>query len=485
MVRQFFKDSAIYGIASLMVTGVSFLLLPLYTRTLTQADYGATDLLGALNNLASIIVPLIIIAGVERFYTGSQSEKEKIAYASTALWFTVGAYTIFVLICYPLAEPIARLLLNSPDLAGVFRLFLVATWGYGIFSLVQYQLRLMLQSKRYALVSVISAISAIGITIFLVIVMRLGVMGVVGGWCAQYFIGGILSFYFSRKVYALQFHVPSLKEMLRFSLPLVPSTLAIFAIVYVDRVVLRMLMTMEDVGLFAVAYKLVTPIYLINSPIANTLNPLIYTHFREAETPRKVARIFRYIIALSLLIFAGYSLFATEIVAIMAPPNYAKAADILPLMAWVMILNLLPVFAPGLSIAKKTGILAIINSVVAVLSTLLNFILVPYLGVVGSALSNLFGLLTLFYLRMYFSQKYYPIPFEWKRTGLAIIAVTMLIVFGLLIRPPFWTWLVFRGLLFFSAIGAIFSFRLVEREEISQFWILVQRYFRGISVKHN
>ncbi len=474
MLKQFFKDSATYGMGFLLVQGLSFFLLPFYTRVLTQADYGVTDLLGMVNSLANVILPLVVIGGVERFYTGTQVESEKVNYASSGLWFTAVMYSLFALACLPYAEPLARLILGSASYAPVFRLFLLATWGYGTFNHMQFQLRLMLRSKAYALVSLVSTAAAIGVTILLVLVLRLGVIGVIGGWCVQYLLGGALAWHYGREAYALRLDRRALGEMLRFSLPLVPVSLMTLTIVFVDRAILRLFMTIEDIGIFAIAHKLVTPLNNISTPISYSLNPLIFTRFKQPETPLEIARIFRYVIALSLVVFAVYSLFASEIISIIAPPSYMKAAQLLPIMVWVVIINMLLIFAPGLSIAKKTGTLALIYTIGAILSTLLNLLLVPILGILGSAVSNLLGLSALFGIRIVFSQKYYPIPYEWKRTSLALLLVVSLVVFGSFQRLPLWPGLALKCLLLLASIAVVFVLKLVEWEKAVLAWSSLQ-----------
>ena len=87
MLTSFFKDGAIYGLIKIITSGSAFLLLPIYTKSLSLEEYGAVDFLMVSANIAYIIVSLEISQGFVRFFSDSESELEKIQYASTALWF--------------------------------------------------------------------------------------------------------------------------------------------------------------------------------------------------------------------------------------------------------------------------------------------------------------------------------------------------------------------------------------------------------------
>src|SRR5205814_2027610 len=113
MLRRFFKDSAIYGVSSIITRGIAFLLLPFYTRVLSPTDYGIVDLLTIFAALVNLTVALEISQGLARYFTDAETEPEKIEYASTALWFTIGAYTLFAIAAYATTPFIAPWILES------------------------------------------------------------------------------------------------------------------------------------------------------------------------------------------------------------------------------------------------------------------------------------------------------------------------------------------------------------------------------------
>lgn len=470
MFRQFLKDSAVYGTATILSRAVSLLLLPFYTRVLSPTDYGITDILTVFASFVAVTIALEIVQALARHYPDAQTEAEKAAYASTALWFTAIVYTLFVIVCMVFSRPLASLILESSAHGLVFQVALLSIWANGIFYLVQSQLRWGLQAKEYAIASLASTIISIGASIVLVLALRLGVLGVIGGQLAGSVVGAALSFFYGRRSLRLVFDRSKLAEMLRFSLPLVPSSVGVIVKLYIDRIAIKTLMSMAEVGLFGLGYRLASVTSLLMVGFQRSLMPLVYTHYRNPSTPREIARIFRYFVALALLIFLGMSLFAKEILVVVATPDYYEAATVVPLLVLSTLLSGMYVFAPGLGIAKKTSVVATINILSAVLNVALNFTLIPYLGIVGSALATLLSAAFAFGASMIYSQKHYFVPHDWKRLGLATLVTIGAVVVGAQMQFRFWLSVSIKSTFAGVAIVTFLGLGLMERGEIRRAW---------------
>jgi len=98
MIKKFFEDSIRYGLSKILSRGISILLLPIYTRLFSPTDYGAIDLMVVFAFLVNVTIALEISQGAMRLYPEAKTRSEKIVYASSALWFTVSAYLIFMII---------------------------------------------------------------------------------------------------------------------------------------------------------------------------------------------------------------------------------------------------------------------------------------------------------------------------------------------------------------------------------------------------
>jgi O-antigen/teichoic acid export membrane protein len=431
--RRFFRDSAIYGIASFLSRGISVLLVPVYTRLLAPSDYGAIDVLTVVASLVYVTVALEVAQGLARNFPEAIDEDARVAYASTALWFSVAAYASFAIIAMLATPFISAELLGRPGLEGVISIAIAATSVNGVFLLVQNQLRWQLDPRRYAIASLVFTVVSASGSVAFVAALHLGVAGVFFGQLLGAIAGIVVGGTFVRRRYRLIFDRKRLGEMLRFSLPLVPSSIGVIVMLFVDRIAITALMTLADVGLFGIGYRLASLMSLVTVGFQTSLTPLIYMHHREPETPAHLAQVFRVFLVVALLTSLVLGLFANEAVILFTTPAYYGGAVVVPLLAPAIVLATMYIFAPGLAIARRTGVTAAINIGGGILNAGLNVILIPIAGILGAAGATLTCNLLVFAAYMVLSQRHYPVPHRWRPIGLATLttAVLLLVVSGL------------------------------------------------------
>ena len=462
MFKQFLKDSLIYGFAGVLTRGISILLVPLYTRLLSPTSYGMVDILNVFGTVIGVTVALEISQAIARFYPASKDADARLGYSSTALWFTVGAYLVFLVACMLTAPTLSRSLLDSPDYSGIIRIAVLAIAASGVFRFVLGQLRWALRPALYSVVSVVSAITILLAAVLFVLVLRMGVRGVFYAMLAGNLVGAALALVLEREMYRLRFDWHRCREMLGYSLPLVPSSVGVFVSLYIDRIAIKELMSLGDLGVFGVGYRVASIVGFLMLGCQTALMPLIYTYYEREETRAHLARIFRYFVAFALLICLSLALFARDILGIFTTPAYYGAATVIPLLAPAVLLAGMSIFAPGLAIEKRTITIAAISFSVAALNTALNFSLIPILGIRGAALSTLLSAALGFTAYMMLSQRLYHVPHQWRLLGLASISTLVVGVLANGFAFGFWWGFLLRS----TALAAI-AFLFVQLGLIS------------------
>ena len=117
MLRRFLRDSALYSASAVLSRGIGIILLPLYTRFLHPAEYGALDLLMVFATLANYLISLEISQGVARVYAEAKTVEEKRSCVSSAAWFATAAYGLFAIFASIFPVHIAKWLLGSTQWA--------------------------------------------------------------------------------------------------------------------------------------------------------------------------------------------------------------------------------------------------------------------------------------------------------------------------------------------------------------------------------
>jgi O-antigen/teichoic acid export membrane protein len=426
MLKAFLKDSAIYAIPTFVSRGLSLFLVPLYTRVLNPSDYGALDLFMVFGSLVNLTVALEVSQGVARSYADAKDPGERVTYASTAWWFTVGCYTAFALVCLVFAKPIASKVMGGEGFTGFFALGLAYLWLNGLFYLIQNQLRWELRSGQYAVVSMLSALVTAAVSVCLAYFLRWGLFGILWGMISGALAANAFGLYRLRRSFRFRFGGRHLKEMLTFSAPLVPSGVAVFVGLYIDRIMINKYLSLREVGLYGMGYRLASAVSLVMVGFQGALLPLVYTNYRNPETPGQLAAIFRMFLAFALATFLGLTLFAPEILALVTTPPYYPAAKTVIFLVPAVLLSSMYIFAVGIGISKKNHILLWTNIAGAALNTLLCVLLIPRYGITGAAAATFLGYGSVFAVYMAFSQRLYPVPHRWGRLTAAAAAAAAL-----------------------------------------------------------
>lgn len=228
MFKQFIKDTAVYGVTGIITNSITIFLVPVYTRIFSPTDYGAIDILSIANSIIGILIPLQIGQGIARFYPDAKEKYSARLFASTALFFTIFMYLLFLGFTLLFSKYFTHAILENDALQQVFNLWAFSTFIAGIFYITQNQLKWMLRPRYFALASFIYSIVTVLLTIFLVVVLRVGLIGIYIAQIAGGILGIIISFWDSREGYVFNFSIKKLFSMLRYSVPLVPSGIGLF-----------------------------------------------------------------------------------------------------------------------------------------------------------------------------------------------------------------------------------------------------------------
>lgn len=419
------RDTLIYGAAAILSRGLALLTLPIYTRVLAPDDYGALETILVAGTLAAMLVPLEISQALARLFNEVEPGAARRRMASTALWFTVAMYAAALSGVLAIAAGAADLLLGSPAMADIIRLGGVLIAVNGIFYLLQNQLRYELRSGAYALLSSAYAILTLGLGALFGFVLDGGLIGVLLAQIIAAALSVALGLAQLRSSYALELDRHVLRDMLAFSLPLVPSALATFLTLYANRLFLNTLAGLEAVGLFAVAVRVATVVTLPLLGFQAALTPLIYAHYKSPDTPMRLARIFE---AFTLIALGGclvVGLFAAEAIAIVADPRYATAAPLVLGLALSALLSQGYIFFPGIALARKTNWQLYVFLFSAIISVGANWTLIGRFGVAGAAAATVGSGIVFMSVWIAASQRLYPLPIRWCRLALpaAIFAI--------------------------------------------------------------
>lgn len=434
MIKRFIKDFSIYGFTGILSKGIAFFLVPFYTRIFTPNDYGIIDLLAIVAQLVSVTFPLEITQAVARFLADDNGSKRNTdLVSSVGFLFTIIALSLFLLIALPFTNYWTVLLLDDIEYKFIFQLAVINMFFSGLYYFVQNQLRWILKPIKYSIVSITYVATTIPLTILLVLVFDLKLVGVfyakIAGAVTSFFLG----WYFSKENYYFIFSYKKFRQMLEFSLPLVPSSVAVFLINSAQKIFIKALMSLSDLGLYGVGSRLASIINVGFQNVKTALIPIIYQNHEGKNTPSGISKLFNWMTYLLLLMIVSISVFSQEIIRVLTTPAYYSSYILVPfLLVDVSIKGLTESFTPGLAISKKTKIIAILNIFGAIISIGMSYTLIKIFGLIGAAIAVLLRSLVIFIVQLTYSQKYYPIPYKMKKIIFSFTSSIPFIIAGML-----------------------------------------------------
>jgi O-antigen/teichoic acid export membrane protein len=429
MLRNLFKDSAYYGVATILSRGISFLLLPLYTHILSPSTFGSLDLLLVFSNLITLTVALEVSQAVQRFFPESDDRLVRRRLFSTGLWFSITSYFVFALFGWASSGWLATLVMGEKGLEYPFCIGILYIFINGVYVFLLNQFRCELRSRDYSLISFIASLVTTSMSLVLTLFARQGLLGLIVSMALGSSVGLVMGFWYLRESFSVHVDFDILKRLLRFSFPLVPSGLAIFANTYIDRFFINSYLSIAEVGIYGFAMRIASLATLFMIAFQNSFTPLIYVNHRRPDAPAQIARIFRIFIVGSVIILLLLSIFSDFLVSFLAPTAYSPSKHIITGLSLGLLLAQMYIFAPGPALESKTNVFMSVNIASALINVALNILLIPPFGLGGAVAATIVSLFIGFCILMCISQAMYPVPHDWSKIIICCLSGLFLSIF--------------------------------------------------------
>jgi len=439
-LRRLATTGAAYTAASILSKVIAVALLPLYTRHLTLADYGAAEVMFASVVAASIVVRFGLIEAVLRFYYKEGEDPDRVVASSFAglFWFS----TLGALVALPFATPLGEALLDpqtpaelavAPELA---RISIGGLWVLTLFEFLLTLFRLEERARAYFLTTIVNVLLTIGLTIVLVVGLDEGARGLLIGSYASgaAFVVGLIVV--QRRRLSLRFDTGLLRRLLRFGLPTMPAEVSLYALNFIDRIIIVRTVGLAEAGLYSLAVKFAQGINVLVRGFQLAWPPLAYSIRDDEEARRAYAAVVTLFVAGCAFVVTGMWLFARWIARALAAPKFFESWEAVGLISTAVTLYAL--YMVLVVILGRTGRTEFnLPATIAALAVnvVLNLILVPTLEIVGAGIALVASYLVVLALMYGFSQRLFPVPYQWGRLARVVLVAAALVAAGELLMP--------------------------------------------------
>lgn len=428
-IKRLGTDTAIYGVSTIFGRFLNFLLTPIYTYVLQPSDFGVVAIVYSYIAFLNVMYGYGMESAYLKYATTLElgTKKENFSVPFFSLCCTGVLFS--GLIAWNTA-PLAHLS-KIPGAyhhvvhyaAGIILLDTVAIIPFAC-------LRLERKAAHFAFIRLISIVINIGCNILLLFVYHMGIEGV--------FLSGLISSAITLLMLAPtivgNFSLTHSKELyralLQFGLPYVPAGLATMMIQVIDRPILEALTDEATVGIYQANYRLGIFMMLLVSTYDFAWRPFFLSHAKDSEAKQLFARILTYFLLFAIGAFLVLSFFLEDVVKLplfagrtIIEKRYWGGLHIVPvvLLAYVF-LGVSNNMVAGIYIEKKTQKLPAITFLGAFVNVIANFLLIPFLGIMGAAIATLVSYAVMAVAVYFTVQRFYPVRYEYERIWKMAIA---------------------------------------------------------------
>lgn len=473
LFKNLFKQTAIYGLATVVPRMLSFLLVGLYTKYLPDDEYGDVNVIFSWIVLFNVILAYGMETSFFRFYSTDNSREVESTSTISLFWSSIGFLFLALLGRTYLA-----------NWSGIEEQYITYTiWILVLDALVIIpfsKLRAQGRPLYYTAIKVGNVVVNLGLNVVFIALLPAwaaakpssfwGMIYIDNFQIGYIFVSNLIASFLTLLVLAphyfkinWSFDKVLWKKMMRYSLPVLVAGIAFAINESFDRILLENLLP-EDiakakVGQYSACYKIALFMTLYATAFRLGIEPFFFSYAKNESAPKTYAMITKYFIIFGSLILVGVVVFADVIkVLLIKSPEYWEAMKVVPLIILAnFFLGIYHNLSVWYKLTDKTKMGAYISIVGALVTLGLNFLLIEKYDYMGSAIATISAYGTMMIISYFLGNKYYPIPYDLKKIGGYLgLSISMSLVYFYYFRENYY---------FGAAVIIVYSLFIYQNEK--------------------
>jgi O-antigen/teichoic acid export membrane protein len=425
------KETAVYGVSSILGKFLNWCLVPLYTHVLASpADYGIVTNLYAYTALILVILTYGMETGLFRFMNKGTDNPQTV-YSTTLISLFVTS-AIFVVSCFVFSDPISNAMgyaLNPEYIMMLAIVVAMDAFGSIPFAYLRYKKRPYVFAGLKLLMIFVNILMNIFFLIGCPYIMTVAPSLIDWFYRPEYGVGyvfvanlistttvtiALLPYVFVGK---FKFDIKLLKRMLAYSLPLLLLGIVGIANQTIDKILFPYLFedkmyAQTQLGIYGACFKIAMVMMMFTQAFRYAYEPFVFAKNKNADSRQAYADIMKYYFITSLLIFLGM-MFYIDILKLIIGESYWEGLKVVPIVLLSYIFqgvyfNL----SMWYKLTDKTMFGAYMSFIGSVITITLIWVLVPRIGYIGAAYASLCAYLCMMLISYFLGQKYMPVNYD-------------------------------------------------------------------------
>jgi O-antigen/teichoic acid export membrane protein len=470
-LKQLSKDTAVYGVSTIVGRFLNFLLVPFYTNIFLPEEYGIITNIYAFIAILNIIFIYGMDAAYIRFAKNEEIGNEKDIFSTpyfAVLIFSLIFSLIIIWLKVPLGESFA-----VPDNYNYLFLFVASILFTDAIAVIPFiRLRIERRSKKFAAFKIINIVINVSLNLYLILKLKMGIEAVF----ISNLVASVITFFLLTpsilKLLNFSFSSSIFKRMLKFGLPYLPAGLGSILIQVIDRPIMEHLTDLNTLGIYQANHKLGIFMMLFVSMFQYAWQPFFMQESKSEDAKKIFSRVLTYFTLVASIILIVLSLFIDNIIRFeifgktIIGQDYWSGVTVVPVILFAYMFNgLYVVFTAGIYIKEKSIYVPLITGAGAVVNIISNFILIPVLGMMGAALSVLASYIVMAAGLYFVTQKFYKINYEKKKIAIIFL---LILLFGAIYYFLYYNIeiiLIYKFLMLILFLASILFF-VIDKKEI-------------------
>lgn len=430
------SNTATVGIGTLGSKLLVYLLVRLYTSVLTNEEFSIAS---NITEMATLLIPFISLGIGEAVFRFAMDKKYKQSEIFTQGFIAVALGAL-------LLPVVAVVFLNIDYFDSYVPLLILYVLSSAIHTNCSQYIRAKALFKLYALQGLLNTLLTIGLNILFLIPLNMGITGYVLSVAVADLLSSLFLFAVAKLWRDISFkglQKSTLKAMLLYSLPLIPTTISWWVTNVSDRYMITFMQGDSVNGLYAAAYKIPTLLMVLIGIFNSAWK---YSAVEERGKDKSAAffsNVYHTFLTCLILVGGGIIAFSKVFSAMMFGEDFRAAWVYIPILTLAMAFSALSSFTGTIFIVEKKSRYSLYTALVAALINLaLNLLLIPLfsgdrIGAMGAAIATLCAYLVMFAMRLYFSTRLLPYRSYIGQTILNFLVLAAM-AFTVTLEVPYW-----------------------------------------------
>lgn len=414
MKKKLIENSLIYSGLQVLQRGIGFLLLPVYTRFLTPDDYGIVSVVSSVVAFLGVLYLLGLNSAALKYYFDFKDNAGELK----RFWGTIVTFLLFlslVVTCILLAfgRPILYPLLAGINYYPYMFFGIIGAAFVPFFTIYQSLLQAQHNGRKYAILNVTNFLVLLFLTLIFVVIFKLKAMGPILATTCTAALFFVVTLWNMRGSFVLGIIPKHLKKSLIYSLPVIPHTLIGWASSLLDRLLINKFISTAATGIYSIGYLFGGIPVFVSSAINQAYVPWFFEEMKQNETG-KIKKFFVMAMVLNITLVLWVTVFAKEALWIMSKGDFREAWRVVGLLSFGnFFISYYFFLVNQLFFSEKgTRYVPIATVSAALISFILNVILIQKYGMMGAAVTMLLTNIFTTVCVGWFAQRVQPVDWD-------------------------------------------------------------------------